>query len=196
MTLGVLSKPTCDCRTGFRAANLQHLYWHFAQVLAHLGGRVAITATSTSVALSRSLFPRGDTIHQRDRDGMPGPHQWNTAPPSHWKPRPAGVADTRYDRIFCTFFAEAANAYGRDTSQSRPLLSAGTELITDYARLLSRPSAFALGVAYRFIRPRGRRLLRLRRHVVLKLPVVSPPSPCLSHIFISLTTPLKTIFFF
>ncbi len=58
------------------------------------------------------------------------------------------------DRIFCTLFADAANTWGRDTSQSRPLLSAGTELIADYAAFY-----FAIrlrtGVAYRFTDPEG-----------------------------------------
>ena len=58
------------------------------------------------------------------------------------------------DRIFWTFFADAANTWERDTSQSRPLLSAGTELITDYAAFY-----FAIrlrtGVAYRFTDPEG-----------------------------------------
>ena len=84
------SGPTCDCRTGFRAANLQHLCWHFAQALARLGDRVAITATSTSVALSRSLSRRGDTIHRHGRDGTPGLHRWNTAHPLHWRTAACG----------------------------------------------------------------------------------------------------------
>ena len=58
------------------------------------------------------------------------------------------------DRIFCTLFADAANTWGRDTSQSHPLLSAGTELIADYAAFY-----FAIrlrtGVAYRFTDPEG-----------------------------------------
>ena len=59
-----------------------------------------------------------------------------------------------YNRIFWTFFADAANAYGRDTSQSRPFLSAGTELIIDYYVLYSA-IRFRLGVAYRFTDPEG-----------------------------------------
>ncbi len=58
------------------------------------------------------------------------------------------------DRIFCTFFADAANTWGPDTSQSHPLLSAGTELIADYAAfyLVIR---LRTGVAYRFTDPEG-----------------------------------------
>ena len=58
------------------------------------------------------------------------------------------------DRAFWTFFADAANTYGRDTSQSRPLLSAGTELITDYGVLYSA-IRLRTGVAYRFTDPEG-----------------------------------------
>ena len=59
-----------------------------------------------------------------------------------------------YDRIFWTFFADAANIWGRDTSQSHPLLSAGTELITDYAAFYLT-IRLRLGVAYRFTDPEG-----------------------------------------
>lgn len=58
------------------------------------------------------------------------------------------------DRIFWTFFADAANIWGRDTSQSRPLLSAGTELVTDYAAFYL-PIRLRTGVAYRFTDPKG-----------------------------------------
>ncbi len=58
------------------------------------------------------------------------------------------------DRIFWTFFADAANIWGSDTSQSRPLLSAGTELITDYYVLYSA-IRLRTGVAYRFTDPEG-----------------------------------------
>ncbi len=59
-----------------------------------------------------------------------------------------------YNRIFWTFFADAANTYGHDTSQSRPLLSAGTEIIIDYYVLYSA-IRYRLGVAYRFTDPKG-----------------------------------------
>ena len=59
-----------------------------------------------------------------------------------------------YNRIFWTFFADVANTWGSDTSQSRPLLSAGTELITDYYVLYSA-IRLRLGVAYRFTDPEG-----------------------------------------
>ena len=59
-----------------------------------------------------------------------------------------------YNRIFWTFFADAANTYGHDTSQSRPLLSAGTEIIIDYYVLYSA-IRYRLGVAYRFTDPEG-----------------------------------------
>ena len=59
-----------------------------------------------------------------------------------------------YNRIFWTFFADAANTYGRDTSQSRPLLSAGTEIIIDYYVLYSA-IRYRLGVAYRFTDSKG-----------------------------------------
>ena len=58
------------------------------------------------------------------------------------------------DRIFWTFFADAANIWGRDTSQSRPLLSAGTEIIIDYFVFYSA-IRLRLGVAYRFTDPEG-----------------------------------------
>ncbi len=58
------------------------------------------------------------------------------------------------DRTFWTFFADAANTWGSDTSQSRPLLSAGTELITDYGVLYS-VIRLRTGVAYRFTDPEG-----------------------------------------
>ena len=59
-----------------------------------------------------------------------------------------------YNRIFWTFFADAANTYGHDTSLSRPLLSAGTEIIIDYYVLYSA-IRYRLGVAYRFTDPEG-----------------------------------------
>ncbi len=58
------------------------------------------------------------------------------------------------DRIFCTFFADAANTWGPDTSQSHPLLSAGTELIADYAAFYLA-IRLRTGVAYRFTDPEG-----------------------------------------
>ena len=58
------------------------------------------------------------------------------------------------DHIFWTFFADAANIWGRDTSQSHPLLSAGTELITDYAAFYLT-IRLRTGVAYRFTDPEG-----------------------------------------
>ena len=58
------------------------------------------------------------------------------------------------DRIFWTFFADAANTWGSDTSQSRPLLSAGTELITDYG-VLYVPIRLRTGWAYRFTDSKG-----------------------------------------
>lgn len=59
-----------------------------------------------------------------------------------------------YNRIFWTFFTDAANTYGRDTLQSRPLLSAGTEIIIDYYVLYSA-IRLRTGVAYRFTGPEG-----------------------------------------
>ena len=59
-----------------------------------------------------------------------------------------------YNRIFWTFFADAANIYGHDISQPRPLLSAGTEIIIDYYVLYSA-IRYRLGVAYRFTDPEG-----------------------------------------
>ena len=59
-----------------------------------------------------------------------------------------------YNRIFWTFFADAANTWGRDTSQLRPLLSAGTEIIIDYYVFYSA-IRYRLGVAYRFTDPEG-----------------------------------------
>ena len=56
------------------------------------------------------------------------------------------------DRIFWTFFADVANTW--NTSQSRPLLSAGTELITDYGFLYT-PIRLRTGWAYRFTDPKG-----------------------------------------
>ena len=85
MTSEAPSGHTCDCHTGFRDDNSRHPSWHFEQVLVHLGDRAAITTTSTSEAQSQSRFQRVGTRHRRGRDGMPGPHQWNTALPSHWK---------------------------------------------------------------------------------------------------------------
>ena len=58
------------------------------------------------------------------------------------------------DRTFWTFFADAANTWESDTSQSRPLLSVGTELITDYAAFYST-IRLRTGVAYRFTDPEG-----------------------------------------
>ena len=90
MTSEALSRPMRDYHTGFRAANSRHPSWHFARVLAHLEVRAVIMITSTSAALSRSLFQCEDTTHRRGRDSTPGLHRWNTAPPSHWRTAACG----------------------------------------------------------------------------------------------------------
>ena len=87
-----------------------------------------------------------------------GQHAWSASleyrAPLALENRGLVALPIHYNRIFWTFFADAANTFGSDTSQSRPLLSAGTEIIIDYYVLYSA-IRYRLGVAYRFTDPEG-----------------------------------------
>ena len=93
-----------------------------------------------------------------DTSTRSGQHAWSASleyrAPLALENRGLRAWPIHYNRIFWTFFADAANTYGRDTSQSRPLLSAGTEIIIDYYVLYSA-IRYRLGVAYRFTDPEG-----------------------------------------
>ncbi len=93
-----------------------------------------------------------------DTSTRSGQHAWSASleyrAPLALENRGLRAWPIHYNRIFWTFFADAANTYGRDTSQSRPLLSAGTEIIIDYYILYSA-ICYRLGVAYRFTDPEG-----------------------------------------
>lgn len=93
-----------------------------------------------------------------DTSTRSGRHAWSASveyrAPLELENRGMVALPLHADRIFWTFFADAANTYGNDTSQSRPLLSAGTELITDYGVLYSA-IRLRTGVAYRFTDPEG-----------------------------------------
>ena len=93
-----------------------------------------------------------------DTSTRSGQHAWSASleyrAPIALENRGLRAWPIHYNRVFWTFFADAANTYGRDTSQSRPLLSAGTEIIIDYYVLYSA-IRYRLGVAYRFTDPEG-----------------------------------------
>ena len=93
-----------------------------------------------------------------DTSTRSGQHAWSASleyrAPLALENRGLRAWPIHYNRIFWTFFADAANTYGRNTSQSRPLLSAGTEIIIDYYVLYSAIRC-RLGVAYRFTDPEG-----------------------------------------
>ncbi len=93
-----------------------------------------------------------------DTSTRSGQHAWSASleyrAPLALENRGLRAWPIHYNRVFWTFFADAANTYGRDTSQSRPLLSAGTEIIIDYYVLYSA-IRYRLGVAYRFTDPEG-----------------------------------------
>ena len=93
-----------------------------------------------------------------DTSTRSGQHAWSASleyrAPLALENRGLRAWPIHYNRIFWTFFADAANTYGRNTSQSRPLLSAGTEIIIDYYVLYSA-IRYRLGVAYRFTDPEG-----------------------------------------
>jgi len=93
-----------------------------------------------------------------DTSTRSGQHAWSASleyrAPLALENRGLRAWPIHYNRIFWTFFADAANTYGSDTSQSRPLLSAGTEIIIDYYVLYSAIRC-RLGVAYRFTDPEG-----------------------------------------
>ncbi len=93
-----------------------------------------------------------------DTSTRSGQHAWSASleyrAPLALENRGLRAWPIHYNRIFWTFFADAANTWGRDTSQSRPLLSAGTEIIIDYYVLYSA-IRYRLGVAYRFTDPEG-----------------------------------------
>ena len=93
-----------------------------------------------------------------DTSTRSGRHAWSASveyrAPLALENRGLVALPIHYNRIFWTFFADAANTYGSDTSQSRPLLSAGTEIIIDYYVLYSA-IRYRLGVAYRFTDPEG-----------------------------------------
>ena len=93
-----------------------------------------------------------------DTSTRSGRHAWSASleyrTPLALENRGLVALPLHHDRTFWTFFADAANTWERDTSQPRPLLSAGTELITDYYVLYSA-IRFRLGVAYRFTDPKG-----------------------------------------
>ncbi len=93
-----------------------------------------------------------------DTSTRSGQHAWSASleyrAPLALENRGLRAWPIHYNRIFWTFFADAANTYGRDTSQSHPLLSAGTEIIIDYYILYSA-IRYRLGVAYRFTDPEG-----------------------------------------
>ena len=61
------------------------------------------------------------------------------------------------DRLFGSVFIDVADAWGHDASQtrSRPLLSAGAEIIADTAALYLFPIRLRIGAARRFTAPRG-----------------------------------------
>ncbi len=93
-----------------------------------------------------------------DTSTRSGQHAWSASleyrAPLALENRGLRAWPIHYNRIFWTFFADAANTYGRDTSQPHPLLSAGTEIIIDYYILYSA-IRYRLGVAYRFTDPEG-----------------------------------------
>ena len=93
-----------------------------------------------------------------DTSTRSGRHAWSASleyrAPLTLENRGLVALPLHHDRTFWTFFADAADTWGRDTSQSRPLLSAGTELITDYAAFYS-PIRLRTGWAYRFTDPKG-----------------------------------------
>ncbi len=93
-----------------------------------------------------------------DTSTRSGQHAWSASleyrAPLALENRGLRAWPIHYNRIFWTFFADAANTYGSDTSQSRPLFSAGTEIIIDYYVLYSA-IRYRLGVAYRFTDPEG-----------------------------------------
>ena len=93
-----------------------------------------------------------------DTSTRSGQHAWSASleyrAPLALENRGLVALPIHYNRIFWTFFADAANTFGSDTSQSRPLLSAGTEIIIDYYVLYSA-IRYRLGVAYRFTDPEG-----------------------------------------
>ena len=61
------------------------------------------------------------------------------------------------DRLFGSLFIDAADAWGHDAPQtrSRPLLSAGAEIIADTTALYLFPIRLRIGTARRFTAPRG-----------------------------------------
>ena len=92
-----------------------------------------------------------------DTSTRSGQHAWSASveyrTPLALENRGLVALPLHVDRTFWTFFADVANTWGCDTS-SRPLLSAGTELITDYAAFYSA-IRLRTGVAYRFTDPEG-----------------------------------------
>lgn len=93
-----------------------------------------------------------------DTSTRSGQHAWSASleyrAPLALENRGLRAWPIHYNRIFWTFFADAANTYGHNTSQPHPLLSAGTEIIIDYYVLYSA-IRYRLGVAYRFTDPEG-----------------------------------------
>ena len=124
----------------------------------------ASAGTSRGPGSDNSYFDLGGAesitfpVRGYDTSTRSGRHAWSASleyrAPLALENRGMVALPLHADRTFWTFFADAANTYGSDTSQSRPLLSVGTELITDYGVLYS-VIRLRTGVAYRFTDPEG-----------------------------------------